>query len=649
MTTNDIQLQNIKDRIQYLVEVINYNNNLYYTLDAPEITDDEWDILYKELRVLEETYPDLVLPNSPTQTVGAGLSSSFAEVKLEFPLLSLDKVNTREEIEHWIKDKKGPFVLEKKIDGLTTSIEYNNGQIVLGTTRGTGLVGEDITENVKAISNVPKKIPFKGRLVISGEVFMPKKVFNILLEKGYDFANARNAAAGSLRQLDPTLVKERKLSYFAYFIKHIEGVEFSSHSKALEFLTEQGFLVPEYDVFNNFDVIDACINFVEKRNDLPYDIDGMVIKMDDMRMWDVLGATSKFPRWAIAYKFPPEIKETILKAVVYQVGRTGAITPVGIIEPVSLAGTTVSRATLHNFEDVSKLNIKVGDKVLVKKSGDIIPKIIKSIESNENSIEILPPEICPDCGGLVKKDGAIHYCTNEDCPTQLIYKIVHFASKKAMKIETLGKKVAKQLVERGFVKSLPDLYELTREQLLTLDTFADKKADNLLREIETSKGNDLTRFLYGLGVKYIGYTATKLITEKYNSIDEIKALSVEDLLSIEGLGEISANSIVNTIHSENFESMISRFKNYGIDPISLEVKEKTSETLMGKTFVITGKLSKSRDHFKDLIESHSGTVAGSVSGKTDYLLAGEDAGSKLAKAEKLGIKIISEEELYDML
>lgn len=661
MNTKDSSLlEKILKEMQEEVAFLNHYSEIYYNFkDNPEmsndgISDDEWDMHYKRLKSLESEYPELILPNSPTQNVGAGISSTFEEVQLEYKLASLDKVNTREEIADWIKDKNGPFVLERKIDGLTTALTYLDGKLVLGTTRGTGTVGEDITENVKAITNIPKTIPFKGKLVVAGEVYMPKPTFEELnkqreLNGEPLFANPRNAAAGSLRQHDVSLVKERKLAYFTYFVKYAEGITFKSHVEALNFLMEQNFSVPEFEVFSNKEeIINACISFVDRRNSLDYEIDGMVIKIDDMLEWERLGETSKFPHWAIAYKFPPEIKKSLLENVIFQVGRTGAITPVGIITPVSLAGTTVSRATLHNFDDIQRLGIKIGDIVEIKKSGDIIPKIIKSIETSDVNTPILPPEHCPDCGGTIIKDGAIHYCTNFNCPTQLSLKLMHFCSRKAMNIETLGEKVSRQLVEKGLVRSFTDLYRLRKEDLLSLDKFAEKKADNLLREIENSKNNDLTRLLYGLGIKYIGYTATKLITQKYHSMDEIRSLTFEDLISIDGLGEISVNSILNSLNSESFSTLLEELKEFGINPVS-EVVEKSSTSLSGLTFVITGTLSQNRDYFKELIESNAGTVTNSISKKTNYLLAGDNAGSKLEKAKSLGISVITEEELYKML
>lgn len=646
------------ERMRTLVRDINEYNRLYYTEDSPSISDDEWDDLYAELLALEAKYPNEVLKDSPTQRVGDDISNLFEPVSHEIPLQSLKKVHTEEDINDWLKDKveKDELVLEPKLDGLTCCLTYENHKLILAATRGTGTIGENITQNALVIDSIPKTIPYAGKLIVTGEVTMDISDFLQLNEDRRNngektFANPRNAAAGSLRQLDTNLVKERKLSYRAYFIlNQIDEVGYK-HSDHLEFIKSQGFQIPPYWVFNNFkDAKENCINFVSQRYSLGYDIDGMVLKINDTRTWETWGRTAKFPRWAIAYKFPPEIKRTELKDVVLQVGRTGAITPVAILEPVSLCGTTVSRATLHNFDEITKKCIQKGDIVEIKKSGEIIPEVIKSVEKTENSTPIEIPRSCPICGGQVEIDGPIARCINPTCSRQAVLKILHYSSREAMNIETLGIKVAEQLVEKKLVKDFSDLYTLTKDQLLTLDGFAGKKANNLLSEIERSKTKGLTCLLYALGIRYIGRTAAKLITQKYHSMTEILNLTVDELLTIEGIGKISAESIVVSLKSEQVRELLEKLTSFGV-VMTEDVSSfsKSSDKFSGMTFVITGTLSKPRDFFKKLIEDNSGKVSGSVSKKTTYVLAGEEAGSKLTKAQDLGIKILSEEEFSNML
>jgi DNA ligase (NAD+) len=650
-------VKTVVDRIRYLVDTINYASKKYYTDDEPVMSDDEWDELYAELTALEEQYPEHILADSPTQHVGDDVLEIFEPIELPYPMQSLKKVHSKEDIISWYKPTMGSLNLGPKLDGGSLCIGYKNGKIDFAATRGTGIIGENVTQNAIMMNAIPETIPYKGEFVIAGEFTMDIVDFNLLNEKRAAngeklFANPRNAATGSLRQLDAQLVKERNLTFRAYFILNNVPEAGYLYSDHLEFLKSQGFTIPPYW---NFDTMEeattACVDFVDQRYSLGYDIDGMVLKVNDTRLWPDLGRTSKFPRWAIAYKFPPEIKRAKIKDIALQVGRTGAITPVAIFEEsVPLCGTMVSRATLHNFSEVKNKGIEIGDIVEIKKAGEIIPEVLKSVEKTTDSRPIDIPTYCPECGGEIEIDGPIIRCINPTCSKQAVFKVLHFGSREAMDIASLGVKVAEQLVEKGLVKDFSDLYSLTKEDLLTLEGFADKKADNLLSEIEKSKNNGITRLLYGLGIRYIGKTAAKLITANYHSIEEIKSITLEQLLDIEGIGDISATSIIKTFHSEQFIALLEKLAQFGVKMFEeAENFTKSSNKFEGKTFVITGTLSQPRDYFKKLIEDNSGKVSGSVSKKTSYVLAGEEAGSKLAKANELGVTIITEEDFLKML
>lgn len=651
-------MQEILERIQYLVKTINHWSELYYKYDKPAVSDDVWDEHYAELLALEEKYPEFIQEDSPTQVVGSEVLGIFEPITLPVPMQSLKKVNSREEIEDYLKDKDKSLKLNlgPKLDGGSLLQYYKNGELQYVATRGTGTIGENVTQNAIVIDSIPKTIPYKGEMIVAGEITMDIEFFNELNEKRVangekPFANPRNAATGSLRQLDPQLVKERNLTYRAYFILNDVPEAGTSYSGHLDFLSSQGFLVPPYWLFDNFeDTINACINFVDQRYSLGYDIDGMVIKIDDTTVWEELGRTAKYPRWAIAYKFPPEIKRTKIENIILQVGRTGAITPVAVLTPVSLCGTTVSRATLHNFTEVANKNIEIGDIVEIKKAGEIIPEVLKSVEKTEDSTPIQIPNTCPECGGAVEMDGPIAYCMNPTCSKQAVFKIRHYGSREAMDIASLGVKVSEQLVASGLVSDFTDLYSLTKKDLLTLEGFADKKAQNLLDEIERSKSKGLTRLLYGMGIRYIGKTAAKLITAKYHDMNDIKSLTTEQLQEIDGIGEVSAESIVRTLNSDQFQILLDKLTEIGVKMTEdAELFEKSSNKFEGMTFVITGTLSQPRDYFKKLIEDNSGKVSGSVSKKTTYVLAGEEAGSKLTKANELGVTVLSEEEFTTML
>jgi len=649
-----------KEKIERLKKLINHHNYLYYVLDQPEISDQEWDSLYAELERLEKENPHLVTSDSPTQRVGGNPLPFFNEVTHTSPMLSLDKVNTPEDLLKWLKNtvkelsEEGlstDFVMEHKIDGLSSVLTYENGSLQLGATRGNGRTGEDVTQNLMVVKSIPHHIPFKGRLVVSGEVFMSKKVFSLLTTVGgMDFANPRNAAAGSLRQLDPRIVAKRNLNFFAYQVMEIEGVEFNTHTESLRFLEEQGFVVsPDYRVYTSEELeelVQDCQGQSDVRNGLPYEIDGKVVKVDNIPARSLMGYTSKFPKWAMAYKFPAERGVTELLDITLQVGRTGAITPVAELKPLRLAGTSVARATLHNFDELSKKDIRIGDFVVVEKAGDIIPAVVGVMKERrmDTSQPYLIPTQCPACGGeLVQiEDEVVIRCQNPNCPPQRIFKITHYASRDAMDIDTLGDKVAEQLVEANLATNVADLYFLQKKDLLCLERFGDKKAQNLLDSIEKSKNRGLSNLLYGLGIRLVGKETAALITEKFATIDALMEATVEDLSSIHGVGEKVAESIVSFFRKEEARNIINRLKEAGVN-MEEEQSSATSNKFGGLTFVITGTLSQPRDFFKKLIELHGGKVTGSVSSKTSYLLVGENAGSKLAKAEKL----LSPEQILD--
>lgn len=651
---------NAKERIERLRELINYHNYLYYVLDKPEISDQEWDALYSELERLEKENPHLITSDSPTQRVGGNPLPFFKEVTHSTPMMSLDKVNVPDDLLKWLKDtvkklsEKGfttDFVLEYKIDGLSSVLTYENGRLQLGATRGNGKVGEDVTQNIMVIRSIPHNIPFKGRLVVSGEVFMSKKVFNHLTTKeGMDFANPRNAAAGSLRQLDPKIAAKRNLNFFAYHIMEIEGIEFETHAQSLQFLEEQGFVVsPDYRVFSSKDLeqlVETCRGQSDFRDSLPFEIDGMVIKVNNIPARTLLGYTAKFPKWATAYKFPTQRGVTELVDITLQVGRTGVVTPVAELKPIRLAGTSVARATLHNFDWMLNKDIRIGDFVVVEKGGDIIPAVVGVVQEQrkETSQAYQLPTHCPACGGeLVQiEDEVAVRCQNPNCPPQKVFKLTHFASRDAMDIDTLGDKIAEQLVKANLVTNVADLYFLQKSDLLRLERFGDKKAQNILDSIEKSKNRGLSKLLYGLGIRLVGKETATLITERFNTIDTLMEAKVEDLSSIYGVGQKVAESVVDFFKTEEAKNIISRLKEAGVK-MEEEQSSTTSNKFEGLTFVITGTLSQPRDYFKNLIEQHGGKVTGSVSSKTSYLLVGENAGSKLEKAEKL----LSPEQILD--
>lgn len=654
--------QDAKKRIDALVKLLNYHSQLYYVEDRNEITDYEYDMLQQELKGLEEQFPQFIRNDSPTQRVGGKAISIFEKVTHRVQMGSLQDVFSFEQVRSFIETvqqavDKPQFVVEPKIDGLSVSLEYHNGELAIGSTRGDGFVGEDVTSNLKTVKSIPIKINEELPLIeVRGETYMPRNVFLKLVKEQEDndeqpFKNPRNAAAGSLRQKDPKIAAKRKLDIFVFNVQQIEGKELTSHKKSLDYLKTLGFkTIPDYKRVSTADEVIGCIKAIgEKRFDLPFDIDGVVIKVDDFRQREILGATAKVPKWAVAYKFPPEEKTSKLLDIELNVGRTGAITPVAVFEPVFLAGTSVSRATLHNQDFIREKNISVGDIIKVRKAGDIIPEVLGSVEKHGDGVFTLP-ECCPVCGTkLVKsEEEAAVRCPNVECPAQIFRSIVHFASKGAMNIDGLGPQIVHTLLDNKLITSVADLYTLSENKLLQLDNFKEKSVNNLLSAIEKSKSNSLDRLVFGLGIRNIGQASAKLLCDKFGDLDNIMNASAEQISEIDGFGGVMAQSVYNAFHEEHMIELIKRLKECGIN--TKYEKIQIDDRFAGKTFVLTGTLpTLKRSEAKALIEKYGGKASGSVSKKTDYVLAGEEAGSKLDKAQQLGIEIITEEQFKDMI
>ena len=654
--------QEAKKRIDELVKLLNYHSQLYYVEDRNEITDYEYDMLQQELKGLEEQFPQFIRSDSPTQRVGGKAISIFEKVTHSVQMGSLQDVFSFEQVRSFIETvqqavDKPQFVVEPKIDGLSVSLEYHNGELAIGSTRGDGFVGEDVTSNLKTVKSIPIKINEELPLIeVRGETYMPRNVFLKLVKEQEDndeqpFKNPRNAAAGSLRQKDPKIAAKRKLDIFVFNVQQIEGKELTSHKESLDYLKTLGFkTIPDYKRVSTADEVIGCIKAIgEKRFDLPFDIDGVVIKVDDFRQREILGATAKVPKWAVAYKFPPEEKTSKLLDIELNVGRTGAITPVAVFEPVFLAGTSVSRATLHNQDFIREKNISVGDIIKVRKAGDIIPEVLGSVEKHGDGVFTLP-ECCPVCGTkLVKsEEEAAVRCPNVECPAQIFRSIVHFASKGAMNIDGLGPQIVHTLLDNKLITSVADLYTLSENKLLQLDNFKEKSVNNLLSAIEKSKSNSLDRLVFGLGIRNIGQASAKLLCDKFGDLDNIMNASAEQISEIDGFGGVMAQSVYNAFHEEHMIELIKRLKECGIN--TKYEKIQIDDRFAGKTFVLTGTLpTLKRSEAKALIEKYGGKASGSVSKKTDYVLAGEEAGSKLDKAQQLGIEIITEEQFKDMI
>ncbi len=653
-----------KAEIISLRKEIEEHNDRYYNHDAPVISDYEYDMLMERLIKLEEENPELKTPDSPTQKVGGRALESFSPVTHEVPLESLADVFSLEEAESFV-NKAGEtsgdwdFVVEPKIDGLSVALYYENGVFVQGATRGDGVTGEDVTANLLTVSSIPKRLKNAPEyLAVRGEVYMPRSVFVELNEQREingeaPLANPRNAAAGSLRQQDPEVARARRLAILVFNIQAVRGREFETHSETLDFLREMGFPANSYVRCRDAAMCDAEITRIgESRDELDFDIDGAVIKLNSLEGRKKLGSTAKAPRWAVAYKYPPEKKETRVTDIIVQVGRTGVLTPKAVVEPVRLAGTTVTNATLHNQDFISEKDIRIGDTVLIQKAGEIIPEVLSVIKEKrpEGTKPYFLPEFCPECGSPVVRedDKAAARCTGAECPAQLQRNIVHFASRSAMDIEGLGAAAAGALLAAGLISSPADIYYLDAQSVAALERMGKKSAENLIKAIEKSKENDLSRLLFALGILQVGQSAAKALAEHFGTMDAVASAGVEELTAIDDIGEITAKNIVSWFAQPQSAHLIARLKAAGVNMSART--EKKGDLLTGQTWVLTGTLSKyTRDEAAALITAQGGKVSSSVSKKTSVVLAGENAGSKLAKAQELGVKIISEDEFEGMM
>ena len=656
-----------KQRIDELKEILNEANRSYYILDAPEISDFEYDKLIQELIVLEEEYPEYKTQDSPSQRVGGGVLEGFEQVTHAVQMQSLTDVFDKEELfdfDNRTKSSLGldtvEYVTELKIDGLSVSLEYRDGMFFRGSTRGDGNIGEDITNNLRTIKSIPLKlteqIPY---LEVRGEVFMPKPAFlrlNELREVAEEplFANPRNAAAGSLRQLDSSVTAQRSLDIFIFNVQAVEGMEFVTHSESLDYMRKLGFkVIPDRRIQHGIDeVYDEIMRLGEMRGNLDFEIDGAVVKVNSLEERLLLGSNSKTPKWATAYKYPPERQETELIDIVLQVGRTGAVTPNAVFKPVRVAGSLVSRATLHNIDFIHSKDIRIGDHIIIQKAGDVIPEVVEVIKDKRkpDAAKYEMPDDCPVCGEPLERidDEAATRCTNSNCPAQQLRSIIHFASKGAMEIDGLGPAIVEKLIDEGLVKTCADLYELKKDDIVSLEGFAEKSASNLIESIENSKSRGLDRLLFALGIRLIGSRAAKLIAERFGTIESVAEANAEQIAEIPDIGEKMAGSVEHYFSESASIELIEHLRKCGVD-MTYEAVEKGG-IFSGKTFVITGTLpGMKRSEAKKLIEDNGGKVSSSVSKKTDYLLAGDEAGSKLDKANKLGINVISEEDLEKML
>ncbi len=655
--------EQIKSEYEQLCKQAEQHNFNYYVLDDPTIEDDEYDRLMRRIKEIEAENPEIVSESSPTQHVGGYAINTFEKVTHEVQMGSLQDVFSKGELYEFderVKKAVGKAVycVEPKIDGLSVSLEYKDGIFTRGSTRGDGFVGEDITKNLKTIKSIPmklnEKIPF---IEVRGEVYMPKADFEKLVRKQLEndeqpAKNPRNAAAGSLRQKDSRVTASRGLDIFVFNLQRIEGRELTCHSESLDYMKSLGFnVIDGYKTFDNIeDAVSRIMEIGENRQSYSYDIDGAVIKVDNFELRNELGSTAKVPKWAVAFKYPPEEKETKLLDIEINVGRTGALTPVAVFEPVWLAGTTVSRAVLHNQDYIDSKDIRIGDIIAVRKAGDIIPEVVRSVSHAENSEPFVIPHICPVCHGKAERaeDEAVIRCVNIDCPAQLLKNIEHFASRPAMNIDGLGEAVVKQLVENGLISTVADLYSLQQQDIEMLPGFAKVSASKLIANIENSKANSPDRLLFALGIKGIGQKNAQLLMKHFGSIEKLSETSPEEISAVENFGDILANNIFTALHEPHMTELIERLKSYGVNTVyQSDVK---SDKLAGLTFVITGTLpDMTRDEAKTLIEQNGGKCSGSVSKKTSYVLAGEEAGSKLTKAQQLGVTVISQQQLIEMI
>ena len=659
-----MEIAEARERYAALKEKIDYHNHLYYDLDAPELDDYAYDALTRELKALEAEHPEFVNENSPTQHVGGVASGRFEKVTHIVKMESLQDVFSLDEVREFDARMREAglapqYVVEAKIDGLSISLEYRNGVFVRGSTRGDGIVGEDVTQNLATIKDIPKRLPDRAPdfLEVRGEVYMHRDAFLKLVEEQelsdrQPFKNPRNAAAGSLRQKDSAVTAGRGLSVFVFNLQRIEGMTLHSHKESLDYLASLGFPVsPRHARFCNIDDVLREIEAIGAlRGTLPYDIDGAVVKVDDFAQRDALGSTNKFPRWAVAFKYPPEEKESKLLNIEVSVGRTGVLTPTAVFEPVLLAGTTVSRAILHNEDFIRQLGVGIGDVIRVRKAGDIIPEVVAVVQHAPDAQMFEMPQACPSCGAPVShmEDEAALRCTNPECPAQTLRNIIHFASRAAMDIDGFGPAVARQLVERGLVHTAADIYDLTAEQLITLDKFKEKSVSNLLAAIAASRRNGLDKLLFALGIRNIGSKGAALLAEHFVTMEAVQAATEEEINAIDGFGGVMTESVLDFFAKDGTQDLVRRLREAGVN-MRYNGPKKT-DRLAGKTLVVTGTLpTLSRTQAEALITQNGGKASSSVSKKTSYVLAGEAAGSKLTKAQSLGVPVISEEEFLAML
>lgn len=659
-------MEHIKEEIFKLVALLNKYSYDYYVEDNPQISDTEYDTLYKQLEKLEQEYPEFILDNSPTQRVGDRVLDEFEKVIHKVPMLSLSNTFSIEDLRDFdsrisklSSDDSIEYICELKIDGLAISINYENGKLVSAATRGDGMVGENVTENIKTIFSIPKTLKTKKSFEVRGEVYLPKKSFELLNKEREEnnevlFANPRNAAAGSLRQLDSKITAKRRLSAFIYSVVGDENI--NSQKMALTVAADLGLPVnPNFKLCKTIDeVVDYIMYWEEHKQDLPYEIDGIVIKVNSYSLQEEIGSTQKSPRWATAYKFPEEELATKLLDIELSVGRTGIITPVAVLNPINISGSTVSKASLHNKDIIDELDIHIGDMVVVKKAGEIIPKVVRVVEELRlaNSEKYIMPNICPSCKSktFTKEGNPFTRCLNSDCPEQNIRKIIHFASREALNIEGLGDKVVATLYEKGIIKHTIDLFSLDRNKLVELERMGDKSVDNLLNAIENSKQSSLDKVIFALGILNVGKKAGKILAEYYKNLTNFSKATVDELLELPDIGLITAESIVDYLSNDNNLRFINELIEIGMNP-QYEIQNKNTDNIFsGKTIVLTGKLVElTRNEAKEYLERFGAKVTGSVTSKTDYVIAGEKAGSKLAKAEQLGIQVLSEDEFIDIM
>lgn len=655
---------NPREEIEQLTKQLERHNYLYYVMDSPEIADYEYDQMLRRLETLEAEHPELASPLSPTRRVGGAALPQFEKVEHAVTLESLQDVFSMEELAEFdqrVRDSlpQVEYTVEPKVDGLSVALEYVDGKFVRGATRGDGLVGEDVTENLKTIRSIPMTLEdAPQRLIVRGEVFMPKSVFEALNAKREEegenlFANPRNAAAGSLRQLDSKIAAQRQLDILVFNLQLADGITFTSHSETLDYLREKRFKVIPYTCCQTEEEVEAAVRAVDEgRYGLNYDIDGAVVKVNDLSQRQALGSTAKFPRWAAAYKYPPEIKETVVEEILVQVGRTGVLTPKAVVRPVRLAGTTVTNATLHNQDFITAKDVRIGDTVRIRKAGEIIPEILEVVKEKRpaDAVPYLLPESCPVCGSPVERDedGAAIRCTGAECPAQLVRTISHFVSRDAMDIDGLGSAIVEQLIQQGMVHSPADLYYLDPEQVEAMERMGKQSTANLMAAIEKSKENDLSRLLFAFGIRQVGAKAGKVLASTFGSLDRLMEADEAALTEVRDIGAITAESIVRWFANPQSRHMIERLREAGVNFTSKAVV--VDQRFSGMTFVLTGALTLfTRDAATEKIESFGGKASGSVSKKTTYVVAGENAGSKLRKANELGIPVLTEEEFLKML